>query len=81
MAEKRSDPRMRRLKEGRIVFNGKNSVMNCVVRDASGGGARITVGEPHLMPPEFDLVVPGAVTRRAYRVWVRNSELGLKFVD
>ena len=81
MAEKRSDPRMRRLKEARIVFNGKNSVMNCVVRDASGGGARITVGEPHLMPPEFDLAIPGAVTRRAYRVWVRNSELGLKFVD
>lgn len=78
---KRKDPRQRRLKEGRIIFNDRRSVMSCIVRDASPNGARVTIGEPYLVPYEFGFSVPGAPERQARKVWIRQNEMGLQFLD
>lgn len=80
MDERRGQPRMRRLKEARIVFNGNKSVLSCVVRDATAEGARVTVGEPYLIPFEFDFVVGSGPARHARKVWVRQNQMGLKFI-
>lgn len=40
---------MRRLKEGRLVFNGKKSLMSCMIRDANDSGTRLKIGEPYLV--------------------------------
>ena len=79
MDDKREQTRMRRLKEGRLVFNGKKSVMSCIVSDASNCGARVTVGEPYLVPYEFDFLMIGQPTRPARKIWVRNNEMGVQF--
>ena len=80
MNDCRQTARMRRLKEGRLVFNHRNSVMSCVVRDASKFGARITIGEPYLVPHEFEFLVAGDEPRAARKVWIRQNEMGLEYV-
>lgn len=80
MDDKRKTPRMRRLKEGRIYFNGKKSVINCIVRDANATGARVTVNEPYLLPAEFDFVMNGSPARPARKVWVKQNEIGIEFL-
>ena len=79
MDDNRKTARTKRLKEGRLVFNNKRSVMSCVVRDASKFGARVTIGEPFLVPFEFEFTVAGEDPKPARKVWVRNNEMGLEF--
>ncbi|MCB1377643.1 MAG: hypothetical protein KDK89_04625 [Alphaproteobacteria bacterium] len=80
MDNKREQTRMRRLKEGRIIFNNRRSVMSCIVRDASNCGARVAVGEPYLVPHEFEFSVQGENARRARKIWIRQNEMGLQFL-
>lgn len=80
MDEKRRQPRMRRLKEGRIIFNGRKSLMSVRVRDIGPGGARLICGEPYLAPPIFEVAVVGEPgLRPAERVWIKGNEMGVKF--
>ena len=80
MTENRGSPRQRRLKEGRLVFNGRKSTASCLVRDESGGGARVRCGEPYLLPAEFELLIRGeAAPKAARRVWIRGAEMGIWF--
>jgi hypothetical protein len=81
MDNKRKETRMRRLKEARIIFNERRSVMSCIVRDASSCGARVTVGEPYLVPHEFSFAAPGAPERQARKIWIRQNEMGLQFLS
>ena len=80
MDDKRKTQRMRRLKDACIYFNGKKSMMNCVVRDVSETGARVTVGEPYLIPTEFELAIKGSPARPARKVWVKQNEMGIEFI-
>jgi PilZ domain len=80
MDDNRQAARMRRLKEGRLVFNNKRSVMSCIVRDASKFGARITIGEPYLVPHEFDVLIPGEKPIPARKIWIRQNEMGVQFL-
>ena len=80
MEENRKTPRLRRLKEGRLIFNNKRSVMSCVVRDASKFGARVNIGEPYLVPYEFEFMLQGEAPRLARKVWIRQNEMGLQYI-
>lgn len=80
MEENRRTVRNRRLKEGRLVFNNKRSVMSCIVRDASKFGARISIGEPYLVPYEFEIAVSGEEPRAARKVWIRQNEMGVQYL-
>ena len=80
LEEQRQAARSKRLKEGRVVFNNKRSVMSCIVRDASKFGARVTIGEPYLVPFVFQFMVAGDEPRTARKIWVRQNEMGLQFV-
>ena len=80
MDNKREATRMRRLKEGRVVFNNRKSVMSCIVRDASKFGARISIGEPYLVPYEFEFMLQGEPPRLARKVWIRQNEMGLQYI-
>jgi hypothetical protein len=81
MDENRKTARMKRLKEGRLVFNNKRSVISCIVRDASKFGARVTVGEPYLVPFEFELLLNDDAPRPARKVWINDHEMGLQYTD
>ena len=75
----RATVRLRRLKEGRVIFNGKQSVLSCLVRDVSDGGFRIRIGEPFRVPEAFELEIFGHEPRPARRVWIGPGELGAAF--
>lgn len=80
MSEHRQALRMRRLKDARMVFNGRKSVMNCTVRNASAEGAKLLMAEPHLVPAEFELIISGADPRLARKIWLKEGEMGVKFL-
>lgn len=80
MNDNRQTVRMRRLKEGRVIFNKRHSVMSCIVRDASRFGARLTIGEPYLVPHEFEFLVAGEEPKAARKIWIRNNEMGVQFL-
>ncbi|MFO1033117.1 MAG: PilZ domain-containing protein [Hyphomicrobiales bacterium] len=61
----RASLRLRRLKEGRVIFNGRKSVLSCLVRDVSETGVRIKIGEPFRVPDIFQLEVSGQPPRDA----------------
>jgi hypothetical protein len=43
MAERRKSQRSRSLRAGKILFNGKRSVITCTLRNQSGEGASLQV--------------------------------------
>jgi len=75
----RTSIRQRRLKEARVIFNGKKSVLSCLLRDASETGFRIKIGEPYRVPDIFELEVYGQPVRTARKVWIGPDELGAAF--
>jgi hypothetical protein len=56
MEEHRVSPRRRTLKQGKAVLSDV-TVLDCVVRDMSEGGARLEFGGITKLPPEFRLLV------------------------
>jgi hypothetical protein len=72
--------RMSRLKDACLVFNGRKSVMNCTVRNASEQGAKLLMAEPYLVPAEFELAISGTDVRLARKVWFKENEMGVKFL-
>ena len=80
MSEHRQAKRMRRLKDARLVFNGRKSVMNCTVRNASAEGAKLTMAEPHMVPAEFELTISGTAPRLARKIWFKEDGMGVKFL-
>lgn len=82
MQEQRSQRRSLRLKSGKIIFNGKQSVMSCQLRDISSRGARLKFVNTMGAPDEFIVDLPGIIEGRwARRVWTRLNEMGIEFFE
>ena len=79
-SEQRKSQRLRRLKDGQLVFNERKSVMNCTVRNVSERGAKLIVSEPYLVPALFELSISAAESKTARKVWFKENELGVKFL-
>jgi hypothetical protein len=81
MDERRCEPRSRRLKAGTIIFNNKNSVMDCQMRDQSAKGARLSLNNATGIPEEFQVTLPGVVEKRwARKAWMKVREIGVEFI-
>jgi hypothetical protein len=79
-SEQRKSQRLRRLKDGQLVFNDRNSVINCTVGNVSERGAKLIVLEPYLVPAVFELTISGADSKTARKVWFKENEMGVKFL-
>ena len=79
-SEQRKSQRLRRLKDGQLVFNDRKSVMNCTVRNVSERGAKLIVSEPYMVPTVFELTISGADSQIARKVWFKENEMGVKFL-
>lgn len=75
---RRSAPRRRVLKQGRIVFNNKHSVIDCTVRNFSETGALLLLKSVIGVPDRFEFEMDGQ-TRLARVVWKREGQMGIKF--
>ena len=80
MQERRHSPRSRTLRAGKILFNNKRSVIDCMVRNISAHGACVLVANVVGIPETFDLVIDGEPASRACtRVWHAHNRLGIEF--
>lgn len=77
-AERRSQPRQRVLKGAIIRFNKGYGALECVVRNLSENGARLTFGETTAVPGSFDLKIAGDGGVREARVrWRTPDSVGV----
>ncbi len=82
VVEKRRHPRRRVLKQARIIFNNRFSVVDCTVRDLSLSGCRIRLQAPLVLPHAFIVAFPLLeVERPARLVWQNELEAGVEFLD
>ena len=82
MAEVRRDERVRALLRARILFNNNSSSIDCMVRNISGGGAKLEISSALTVPSEFDLDVPQkGRTYRARLMWRDATYIGVQFVE
>lgn len=70
------------LKSGKIVFNDRRSVIDCMIRDRSQHGAKLQVVTSVGIPDQFDLVVEADHSTHACRVvWRNQKNVGVEFVN
>ena len=80
MSDKRSTPRLRSFLKGRVLFNGGQNSLDCLIRDISSTGARLEVSANVTLPDRFDLYLPHRdETCKVHSQWRRGSQLGVAF--
>jgi hypothetical protein len=77
---RRHSTRRRTLKSGRIVFNNRNSTIECVVRNLSSHGALLQLPNVTGIPDDFELYIDGeAKCHAATTIWKRDGKMGVEF--
>jgi len=80
MDDKRSSPRLRSFLKGRVVFNGGQTSLECLIRDLSSTGARLELSASITLPDRFDLYLPHRETTSKVHVqWRRGNHIGVAF--
>ena len=79
-ADRRRLPRKRTLKGARIIFNARNSMFDCVVRNLSPQGALLLMPYVVGIPSDFDLSIKGEMSGHpAHVVWRSTGSLGVSW--
>jgi len=82
MLDRRQLHRSRVYYGGLVAFNGRNSTLDCVVRNFSPRGAKIEFENSAILPDRIDFeVVRKGLTCRARLVWRDHNAAGLAFSD
>src|SRR5688572_14103997 len=79
-AEGRRSPRKRVLYGGKVSYRDGSVVFDCMIRDLSPKGARITLAKDKIIPSHVILV--DTHNRMAYEasvMWIRAPQFGLRF--
>lgn len=78
--ERRQELRRKTLLSGRIEFFNR-SVFDCVVRNLSDSGARISCDQQIVLPDVFDLVLVKQQARKRVRtIWRGEGGIGIAFL-
>jgi PilZ domain len=79
--DRRDNPRMRCLLQGRLEFNSRSMTLNCAIRNLTDQGARLIFGAAVALPREFELVVESQNRRlKAQLIWSTGLESGVMFL-
>jgi diguanylate cyclase (GGDEF)-like protein len=82
MKDRRVEPRRRILREAKIVFNQRGSVIDCLVRNFSATGACLEVATQVGVPEAFDLLIDDErAPRRCFSIWRVDNKIGVEFGD
>jgi PilZ domain len=80
MPEHRHSLRTRMLRAGKIVFNNKSSVIDCMVRNLSRTGACLLVPNVIGVPSTFELLIEGELASRPCKmIWNNQNRIGIEF--
>ncbi len=81
MEERRIGQRCRTYLGGQVVFNGRASTADCLLRNLSSEGAKLVFGDGAAIPVEFEITIRSrAETRRARLVWRNETQAGIQFL-
>lgn len=81
MDEKRTSRRDRAFRDGKLVVNAGQSLINCIIRDQTERGAKLQVFAPTALPAYFKLLcVTQGTLYPAQVVWRRGNLVGIEFV-
>jgi hypothetical protein len=76
--EQRQEQRSRVLKGGTLSFNRGYGALECVVRNVSAHGAKLSFGETGAVPQQFSLRIgPDGEWRQAEVRWRGMTEVGV----
>ncbi|HEY7386023.1 MAG TPA: PilZ domain-containing protein [Beijerinckiaceae bacterium] len=77
---KRIATRQRSFLKGRVIYNGGQTNLECLIRDISATGARLEFSSSVTLPDRFDLYLPHREeTCKAHIQWRRGEEIGVAF--
>jgi len=80
VAERKTGQRRRTLKPGKIVFDRRSCVIDCMVRNVSAAGACLVLPSTVGVPDRFDLVIAAESYPRPCRVaWKDDTRVGVTF--
>lgn len=78
----RNAPRLRVLKQGKMLFPNSMSVMDCTIRDLSATGAKLLCSETASIPDEFRLVtLADSLVREVKVAWRKVDQIGVTFTS
>ncbi len=81
MTDSRKVDRAKAMLGAVIVYNNRNSTIDCQIRNFSRSGARLAVSNSVALPEEFDIEVPQkGRTYRARLCWRDDNAAGIEFV-
>jgi hypothetical protein len=80
MSERRTSARQKSFMHGRILFNNRQSAVDCLIRDVSEHGAKLIFSDTAGIPEAVDLYIPYKdQTMRAHVQWRHGEEVGVAF--
>ena len=78
MVDRRTNERRPAYWAGQIRFNQRKSVLDCLVRNASGSGVKLVLTGATFVPRDFELLIPkNHAEYRAKVVWRQSDEIGV----
>ena len=81
MSDRRKQQRWPAYWAGRINFQSSQSACECLIRNTTGGGAKLVLRGTVFVPREFELHIPKhRADYQAKVVWRRSEELGVTLV-
>jgi hypothetical protein len=79
--DRRNQTRKKVEKAGRVIFNGSQGIVDCIILDISEGGAKLQFPGRQVLPRTFTLQLhDGTVTECEVR-WAKDSFFGVRFLD
>jgi hypothetical protein len=81
MAERRTVPRNRTLKSGKIRVSTRMSLIDCTIRNLSTKGALLLVPNILDIPDEFKLEMSDRTTRDCRVTWRGDNRVGVEFAQ
>ena len=80
VSPRRVRSRRKTLKSAKIVFNKRQSVLDCFVRDLSDTGARLSLGDLVPVPRTFTLELHDGTKLECELVRAMGREIGVRFL-
>jgi hypothetical protein len=81
MPQSRKIERSRAILGATVVFNNRNSTIDCQIRNISRAGAKLSLSDTVSLPDEFDVEVPQkGKTYRARLCWRDAESAGIEFI-
>ena len=80
MDERRHMPRHRTFLQGRVFYNNRRQSADCIIRELTDDGARLSFTDPVALPHAFELHIPNRdQTLRVETAWNHGTDVGVSF--